>query len=94
MPQKCIEQIFGINHKQKVVRSCGADDVLLSPLGEINFTRDYIDTVDKMISQINLTSNFTKQSKEDMACSGMLFKYTPKRVQNSNCDGKPSAHRP
>ena len=60
--KKRVEQIFG---------SCGADDVLPSSLGEINFTRDYIDTVDEMISPINLTSNFTKQSKEDMACSGM-----------------------
>ena len=69
--EKRVEQIFGINHKQKVVGSCGADDVLPSSLGEINFTRDYIDTVDEMIYPIFLTSNFTKQSKVDMACSGM-----------------------
>ena len=69
--KKCIEQIFGINHKQKVVRACGADDVLPSSLGEINLARDYFDKADKMLSPINLTSNFTKQSKEDIPCSGM-----------------------
>ena len=41
--KKCIEQIFGINHKQKVVRARGADDVLPSSLGEINLTRVYLD---------------------------------------------------
>ena len=56
--KKHIEQIFGINHKQKVVRAHGADDVLPSCLGEINLTRDYFDTVDKILSQINLTSNY------------------------------------
>ena len=40
-------------------------------LGEINLAVDYLNKVDKMLSPINLTSNFTKQSKEDMACSGM-----------------------
>ena len=54
-----------------VVRAHGADDVLPSSLGEINLARDNFDKVDKRLSPINLTSNFAKQSKEDIACSGM-----------------------
>ena len=65
--KKHIEQIFGISYKQKVVRAHGADDVLPSSLGEINLARDYFDKVDQMLSPINLTSNFAKQSNEDIS---------------------------
>ena len=68
--KKHIEQIFGINHKQILVRPHVADDALPSSLGEINLAMDYFDKADKMLSPINLTSNFPKQSQEDIACSG------------------------
>ena len=53
-----------------VVRPHGADDALPSSLREINLAMDYFDKADKMLSPINLTSNFPKQSQEDIACIG------------------------